>query len=236
MAPLTGRIPGKRNLTPEAAKALREQAGLTDPIVTASDEESEDNLRSEFAAPIEPPLDFGFETGEDIQDEPRLRSKAEPPPPVRDAKASIPSIDEWMDFFSRIVLRVACDWYIEWAFRGVDENLLTDREIDRVQMSEEERKRIATPFAEFSHKSKFMRKHGRTIVASGGMFDAIVAIGTWTNRVNRIAKRHKPQTVQGRVIPNERTRQSEPRPDGAGNAGANGGTVPDGITIINPGG
>ena len=234
MAPLTGRIPGKKGLTPEAAEALRIAAGR-DPIVTASDEESEDNQFA-FDVPIEPPQDFGFETGEDIPDEPRLRTKAEPPPPVRDAKASIPSIDEWMDFFSRIVLRVACDWYIEWAFRGVDENLLTDREIDRVQMSEEERKRIATPFAEFSHKSKFMRRHGRTIVASGGMFDAIVAIGTWTNRVNRIARRHKTTTVQGKVVPNERTRQGEPSPDGGGYSGANGGRVVDGITIINPGG
>jgi hypothetical protein len=234
MAPLIGRIPGKRGLTPEAANALREAAGIN-PTVTASDEESDDN-QFPFDVPIEPPQDFGFETGDDIPDEPRLRSKAEPPPPVRDAKASIPSIDEWMDFFSRIVLRVACDWYIEWAFRGVDENLLTDREIDRVQMSEEERKRIATPFAEFSHKSKFMRKHGRTIVASGGMFDAIVAIGTWTNRVNRIAHRHKTPTVQGRVVPNERTGQGESSADGGGYSGANGGRVVDGITIVNPGG
>jgi hypothetical protein len=234
MAVHTGRIPGKRGLTPEAAKALREQAGRTDPIVTASDAEEDDNLNP-FDVPIEPPQDFGtdFETGSDI-DEPRLRVKAEPPPPAREAKASIPSIDEWEDFWSRIVLRVACDWYIEWAFRGVDENSLTDREIDRVQMTDEERKRIGTPFAEFSHKSKFMRKHGRTIVASGGMFDAIVAIGTWTNRVNRIARKHKP--LQGKVVINERTGQSEPSAAPGGFTGANGGRVPGDWTVVNPGG
>jgi hypothetical protein len=233
----TGRIPGKRGLTKEAAEALRAQAGMpTDPIVTDLDEDAEDNLP--FDVSIGPPQDFGtdFETGDDIPDEPKLRTKAEPPPPARDAKASIPTIDEWSDFWSRIVLRVACDWYIEWAFRGVDENSLTDREIERVQMSTEERQRIGTPLAEFSHKSKFMRKHGRTIVASGGMFDGIVAIGTWTSRVNRIARKHKPQTVQGRVIPNERTGQGEPRPNGPGYEGANGGRVGDGFTIINPGG
>ena len=209
---------------------------MTDPIVTASDADAEDNLNP-FDVPIEPPQDFGvdFETGSDI-DEPRLRSKAEPPPPPHDAKASIPSIDEWMDFFSRIVLRVACDWYIEWAFRGVDENSLTDREIDRVQMSEEERKRIATPFAEFSHKSKFMRKHGRTIVASGGMFDAIVAIGTWTNRVNRIAKRHKPSAPISGVVINERTGQGEPSAAPGFGQGANGGRVGGDWTVVNPGG
>lgn len=209
---------------------------MNDPIVTASDEESEDN--NPFDVPITTPEElFGdMETGEDIDDS-RLRSKAEPPPPAREAKPGIPSIDEWMDFFSRIVLRVACDWYIEWAFRGVDENRLTDREIERIQMTEEERKRIAVPFAEFSHKSKFMRKHGRTIVASGGMFDAIVALGTWTSRVNRIARKHKPSSpVQGKVVINERTGQGESPPSQHGYAGANGGAVPDGVTIINPGG
>jgi hypothetical protein len=208
---------------------------MTDPIVTASDEEEDDNLNP-FDVPIEPPQDFGvdFETGSDI-DESRLRTKAEPPPPAREAKASIPSIDEWMDFFSRIVLRVSCDWYIEWAFRGVDENSLTDREVDRVQMTDEERKRIATPFAEFSHKSKFMRKHGRTIVASGGMFDAIVAIGTWTSRVNRIARKHKPQTVQGKVVINDGSGSSQPPPSAGGYTGANGGRVGE-WPIHNPGG
>src|SRR5215469_15246945 len=36
----------------------------------------------------------------------------------------IPTIDEWMDFFSRVVIRVATDFAIEMAFRGVDEDLL----------------------------------------------------------------------------------------------------------------
>lgn len=234
---IVGRIPGKSGLTPEAAKALREQAGMSDPIVTASDQDEEDNGTPESLFDVEPsaPLFDEDETGDGI-DGPRLRQKAEEPPPARGAKPGIPSIDEWMDFFSRIVLRVACDWYIEWAFRGVDENHLTDREITRIQMTEEERNRIAVPFAEISHKSKFMRKHGRTIVASGGVFDAIVAIGTWTSRVNRIARKHKPNVVPGRVTPNERTGQSEPSQDGAGYSGANGGRIVDGVTIINPGG
>lgn len=207
---------------------------MNDPIVTALDQDEDDNVTPFDAEPSEPLFDE-FETGDGIE-EPRLRQKAEEPPPARGAKPGIPSIDEWMDFFSRIVLRVACDWYIEWAFRGVDENHLTDREIQRIQMTDEERQRIAVPFAEISHKSKFMRKHGRTIVASGGAFDAIVAIGTWTSRVNRIARKHKPNVVPGRVTPNERTGKSEPSPDGNGYSGANGGRIVDGVTIINPGG
>jgi hypothetical protein len=188
----------------------------------------------QFDAPIGTPLFAEDETGDSIGDS-RLRTEAEPPPPAREAKPGIPSIDEWMDFFSRIVLRVACDWYIEWAFRGVDETALTDREIERIQLTSEERQRIAVPFAEISHKSKLMRRHGRSIIASGGVFDAIVAIGTWTSRVNRIARKHKPRVVQGRIV-NERTRQSEQTPNGGFTTGANGGTVGDGWTIVNPGG
>src|SRR6516165_10561448 len=88
---------------------------------------------------------------------------------------------------------------------------------------------------ELSHKSKFMRKHGRTIVASGGMFDAIIALGTWTSRVNRIARKYKTPTIPGRAMPNERTGQDQSAEGGPGYAGANGGRIVDGVTIINPG-
>jgi hypothetical protein len=231
---LVGRIPGKTGLTKEAAEAL---AAQNVPIVTDLDDESsnEEEPQYPFDVPIAPPLFDEHETGDGVDDS-KLRQKTDSPPPPRDAKPGIPSLDEWMDFFSRIVLRVACDWYIDWAFRGVDENTLTDREIERIQLSLEERQRIAVPLAELSHKSKFMRKHGRTIVASGGAFDAIVALGTWTSRVNRIARKHKPHTVQGKVVPNERTRQGEPAEAPDGYAGANGGRIVDGVTIINPGG
>lgn len=207
----------------------------TDPIVTDLDQEEEaDQQLPNFDVPIGPPLFDEYETGDGIDS--KLKQSPKEPPPAREAKPGIPSIDEWMDFFSRIVLRVACDWYIDWAFRGVDENRLTDREIDRLQMSDEERKRIATPFAELSHKSKFMRKHGRSIVASGGVFDAIIALGTWTNRVNRIARRYSSTTIHGKVAPNERSGQGKAPEAPSGYAGANGGRIVDGVTIVNPGG
>jgi len=175
------------------------------------------------------------DTGDFIDQETRLRTKVEPPPPPREAKPSIPSIDEWMDFFSRIFLRVVCDWYISFAFRGVDENLLSDREVDRLQLSDEERKRIAVPLAELSHKSKLMRKHGRTIVASGGAFDAIIAFGMWTSRVNRIARHYKPnKPVQGRIY--ERSGQGTPEADGQYAEGSNGGRIGGEWQIYNPGG
>lgn len=207
---------------------------MNDPIVTDLDEESDSPSEEfpEFDAPLAAPL---FDETGDFIDDSRLKQKAEEPPPPREAKAGIPTLDEWMDFWSRIVLRVACDWYIEWAFRGVDESVLSDREIQRVQMTDAERQRIAVPIAELSHKSKLMRKHGRAIVASGGVFDAIVALGTWTSRVNRIARKYKPKVVRGTVV-NDRSRQDQSATSASGYAGANGGRVNDGITIVNPGG
>lgn len=168
------------------------------------------------------------ETGDWIDDS-RLRQHPLPTPPPRDPSKGIPALDEWMDFFSRIFLRVLCDWYISFAFRGVDENLLTDREIDRLQLTDEERQRIAVPLSELSYKSKVMRKHGRTIIASGGAFDALITVGTWASRVNRIARKYKPRTMQGRVY-----ERSGPDAQEADNSGANGGRVGGGWTIINP--
>ena len=207
------------------------------PTVTDSDDESAYPFEelNPFDVPIATPFFDDHESGDGIDDSP-LRQHAEAPPPPRDAKATVPSIDEWLDFFSRIVLRVACDWYIEWAFRGVDESILNDREIARIQMTDEERKRIAVPFAEISHKSKFMRKHGRAIVASGGVFDAIVALGVWTSRVNRIARKYKTPTLKGKVV-NERAGPSEQATSGPGfrDSGANGGSVGATWRVANPG-
>jgi hypothetical protein len=197
-----------------------------------SDVESPDVEAEEPEFDIGPPLFAEDETGDGIDDS-RLRLNAEPPPPARDAKPGIPTIGEWEDFFSRILLRVAGDWYIQYAFSGIDENALTEREIQRIQMTDDERKRISVPFAELSHKSKVMRRYGRTIIASGGAFDAIVAIGIWTSRVNRIARKYRP--IQGRVV-GERSRQGTPTEANGGVAGSNGGRVGEGWTIVNPGG
>lgn len=142
----------------------------------------------------------------------------------REAKAGPPSLDEWTGFFSRVVLRVTTEWYISYAFRGIDEDVLSEREIERLAMTDEERQMIAVPFAEISHKSKFMRKHGRMIVASGDAFNAMVVIGSWASRVNRIASRHRPRVVKGQSV-NGSNGQSEGSPSQT--EGATGGHFPE---------
>jgi hypothetical protein len=218
--------PPNSGLTEEAKAALN----LDNPEVT-EEYPFDPGIDSE-AVEAQTSLPLFDDTG-DFIDEPRLKQRTLPTPPPRDASKGIPILDEWMDFFSRIFLRVLCDWYISFAFRGIDEDLLTDREVDRLQLTDEERKRIAVPLSELSYKSKLMRKHGRTIIASGGAFDALITLGTWASRVNRIASRYKTRTVQGRVY--ERSGPgTQPGADEA--AGANGGRVAGEWTIVNPGG
>jgi hypothetical protein len=255
--------PPNSQVTPEAMEALAAQ-GISVEAVTDS-EATEDN--PDFGFPEINFGDFDFasavpaapvitETGDDIPevtgiivdgngeatDERRSRRAAKPPAdeePERDPKTGPPDIHEWMSFFSKIVLRVIIDWYISWAFAGVDEDLLSDREIERLKMTEDERKRIARPFAEMSYKSKFMRKHGRMIVASGGAFDALVTLGAWTARVNRIAKKYKrPNPRQHRPArPTNGSSgqdQSQQESNGYGYEGTNGGHIAPGLRIFNP--
>lgn len=154
------------------------------------------------------------------------------PESPRDAKSGPPSLDEWTGFFSRVVLRSICDWYINYAFRGVDEDSLSDREVERLALSDDERKLISVPFAELSNKSKFMRKHGRTIVASGDAFNAMVVFGAWMSRVNRISNKYKPRHSQrGKVNLNGSSGQGTPQasPNGFG-VGTSGGRFPEGFS------
>lgn len=158
----------------------------------------------------------------------------------RDAKAGPPSLDEWTKFFSRIALRLACDWYLSFAFRGIDEDLLTDREIERLAMTDDERKRIAVPFAELSHKSKFMRKHGRMIVSSGDAFDAAITFGAWMSRVNRIANRYRKRDIRvNGATANGSSGPSSPQAgaNGYSTVGTHGGRFPDGFNgrVYGPG-
>src|SRR5215475_12349234 len=86
----------------------------------------------------------------------RLSGGYEPPPDESSkAKSSPPRIDEWQDFFSRILIKTATDFYINAAFEGIDEDLLTDADVERIRMAPEERDRIAKPFSEMVNKIKF---------------------------------------------------------------------------------
>lgn len=114
-----------------------------------------------------------------------------PAAPDREAKTGMPNIDEWMHFFCNSVIKVATDFYIDMAFRGIDEEWLTEREIQRIKLSEDERRRMGRPLAEFAYKNKFTRKHGRSIIAAADSIDSVIQFGMWFSRVNRIAAKYK---------------------------------------------
>jgi len=158
----------------------------------------------------------------------------------KDPSSKPPSLDEWVTFFGKIVLKLACDWYLSFAFRGIDEDIVSDHDLERLGMTDDERKLIATPLAELSNKSKFMRKHGRTMVASGDAFYAMVTLGKWMSRVNRIAARYRPRrnmTVNGTVQGNGNSGQGTETPGYSSfTTGATNGRVPDGYPIYRPGG
>lgn len=112
------------------------------------------------------------------------------------ARSGPPTLEEWEGFFSRFVIRALTEWYLTYAFKGVDEDQLSQREINKLRMTDEERKRIVIPFAELSNKVPIMRKHGRLIVSSGESIDAALTLGIWFSRVNRVAAKYRPIKVK----------------------------------------
>jgi hypothetical protein len=217
--------PAQTGLTPEAMEAL----GLTEqPMPEAQPFADDTDLASDDSDAIVDAIIVPDDEAEEASSKSGSRRKplesAKTDKP-RAAKAGPPSLDEWTRFFSRVLLRVVCDWYISWAMRGVDEDALTDREIERLVLTDDEKQTIAVPFAELSNKSRFMRKHGRLIVSSGDSFNAIVVLGAWFSRVNRIAAKHKPKVVKGQTVNHEHNGQSTPQGNGYSEAGTNGGRV-----------
>jgi hypothetical protein len=238
-------IPPNHGVTPEAMEAL----GIQDPEMIANlGIDSDDELNDEGLSPPfpsmadmagEPLVSDGTVIDAELVDEPsssivkpaerarRERTKETPRAP-RDAKTGPPSLDEWTGFFSRVVLKVATEYYISVAFRGIDEDALSEREIDRLAMTDDERQLIAVPFAEISNKSKFMRKHGRMIVASGDAFNAVVVFGMWASRVNRIASKYRPRQPKAQVRINNNGSSGPGTPQAGNTEGATGGRFPDG--------
>lgn len=148
-------------------------------------------------------------------------------------KTTPPNVDEWMDFFSRIVIRFLTEWYVDTMFRGIDEDIVSDSDAQKLLLTEEERDTIARPFAEYANKNPFMRKHGRQIVAFADSFESVVMLGRWYMRVNRIARKYRPkkQNVPARVHVNGSNNGN----NGQGTQGTTGGNLPEGFSVFNPG-
>lgn len=157
-------------------------------------------------------------------------------------KSGIPDVDEWLDFFSRIVLRTLLDWYVDYAFRGIDEDLVSERDLERLVLTKDERNEIAAPLAEYANKNKFTRKHGREIVALADSMESMIVLTRYVMRVNRIARKYRPNKPKAQ---RPRVTLSESGASSNGNfgqgsegfiPGANNGRFPAGYDVYNPGG
>jgi len=152
-------------------------------------------------APVTPPIiDVP-----DIDDAPTpLREVAAKPEKTATAepKSGPPSLNEWQDFFGRIVVKLLVDFYLFVVLGDIIDDL-SQAELKAILLSEEDLKEVAAPLAELANKSSFMRKHGRLLVASADSFESVMTLVLWMRRVNRIAKKHRP------AQPNKRQRRAQ---------------------------
>ena len=145
-------------------------------------------------------------------------------------KGTPPNVDEWLDFFSRIVIRFLTEWYVDMMFHDINEDDVTESDAAKLLLDPEERDIIARPFAEYANKNPFMKKHGRQIVAFADSFESVVILARWFGRVNRIHRKYRPQQkkpVRSEVNLNGHRSEST--------QGTTGGQVSNGFAIYNPG-
>jgi hypothetical protein len=137
------------------------------------------------------------------------------------------------------VFRFITEWYVDFVFRGIDDELVSDADAVKLLLTEDERRVIARPFAEYANKNPYLRKHGRQIVAFADSFESLVILGQWFSRVNRLARKYSrisgkpPVTVT--VKPEERRAPDVnfgESPSGNGHARP---VIPDNLTVFNPG-
>jgi hypothetical protein len=148
------------------------------------------------------------------------------------ARAGPPTLEEWQDFFSRVVLLTFCEWYVTFAFRNVPEDLVSDEDMARCVLSKEDRRSICIPIAEFANKNAAARKHGRQVIALFESMEAFLILGMWMSRVNRVARRYKPKRekkvhASGNMGPVQA--------GGAAANGSGGGEFDPNIRVYNPG-
>jgi hypothetical protein len=159
----------------------------SDPLDVSVSAGPDDSLDAILLPPGQGQEDFGFE---DV--------KRESKPDDDKPKAGPPRLDEWQHFFAKTVIKGLTEHYVDALFKDIDDAVIPDREIARLYLRPDEQENIAKPFSELANKSKFMRKHGRMIIASADSVEALFALSMWYTRVNRIAAKYRP--VQGHVV------------------------------------
>jgi hypothetical protein len=153
-----------------------------------------------------------------------------------EAKTGPPTVNDWQDFFGRIIIRGIVNAYVAFQLSDfLDE--LTPSEAKAIFLSKEDMTEMAAPLASLSAKSSFMKKHGRFIISTADSYESVVTMFFWMRRVNKIATRHrkahgivKPQP--GVAAKKENKRDEEFHGSDSGSADLNGFSR---ILVDNPG-
>jgi hypothetical protein len=103
-------------------------------------------------------------------------------------KKGAPSVDEWQDFIGRIVLHTAMEAYVAWVLRDIE---LSAEELESISLTKQDYKEMSAPFASFTAKNDWAKKHGREIISAADSIEAAVALGIWMRRVHKIARKHR---------------------------------------------
>lgn len=131
--------------------------------------------------------------------------------PASQVKKGPPSLSDWQDFFSRFVIKILVDIYLNIVLGDLVMEL-SPTERDMIKLSAKDMSDIAAPLAVMTEKTSFGKKHGRSIIAMADSYESVITLLFWMRRVNRVARKHKPAkqrkqrpAAQGVVIPPKET-------------------------------
>lgn len=138
-----------------------------------------------------------------------------------------PDFSEWEEFFGAFIIRWITRAIVAFVFRGVSDyrSLLTPEELEALELDPEDSAAIARPLAHVAERSAIGKKYGRSIIESRDAIQSLIALTMWTNRINRIAKKYRPDDKKkqrphnhgrhsGTDVPAEQPEESTPPPVG----------------------
>jgi hypothetical protein len=229
------KMPPRRTTAEPVTVQVSDEAGISsadvytdgpDPVVPPQD------VLDDWARFSQPNGDAARVLNEEVRTGPRFEEKP-PTTPADKPKAGPPTLDEWQDFFARVVFLTLAEWYVQWCFRGVPEDIVSDEDLQRCILTKEERKAIALPLSELANKSSTARRHGRQVIAFFETAESFILIGMWAAKVHRIAGKYRPKREKPAkaVKPHERVHTDEAD---SGRGGTGGVVYPD-VQVFNPG-
>lgn len=172
-------------------------------------------------------LDHESRLGDLFEEKPAVTEKDKP-------KAGPPTLDEWQDFFGRVVFLTLAEWYVQICFLGVPEEIISDEDLQRCMLTKDERKAIALPISELANKSSTARKHGRQVIAFFETAESFILIGVWMAKVRRIANKYKPKKEKPAKVVRPKRERVQPNEE-TGPTGGEHGTVFSDVRVFNPG-